>query len=130
MILLDTDICIELLHGNKSVIERRKSIDDSIAISFITVAELYYGAEKSKKKNEMKLLVDKFLLSVNIIESTTEISKKFGEIKGNIELKGKRQEDADLFIAACTLIECEKLITGNIKHYKNIDKLRIENWIN
>jgi len=44
-------------------------------------------------------------------------------------VKGKRQEDADIFVAACALVECDRLITGNMKHYKEIKELSIENWI-
>jgi len=48
MILLDTDICIEILLGNKLVIEKRLRCDERIAICFMTVGELFYGAERSK----------------------------------------------------------------------------------
>ena len=129
MILLDTDVCIELLHGNRRVLEHRKAVNDAVAVSFITVAELYYGAEKSQHKDEMKIVVEKFLLSVNIIETDMRICKKFGELKGNLELQGTRQEDADIFVAACALIECDRLITGNGKHYQEIKELKLENWI-
>ena len=47
MILLDTDICIELLRGNAKVIDKRQGYDEKVAISFMSVAELFYGAEKS-----------------------------------------------------------------------------------
>ena len=50
MILFDTDICIELLRGNKMIIEERKKYNGEIAISFMSVAELFYGAEKSSNK--------------------------------------------------------------------------------
>ena len=49
MILMDTDICIELLRGNVNVIEKRLDHDEKVAISFMTVAELFYGAEKSNR---------------------------------------------------------------------------------
>ena len=42
MILLDTDICIELLRGNAKVIDKRQGYDEKVAISFMSVAELFY----------------------------------------------------------------------------------------
>ena len=51
MILLDTDICIELLRGNAKVIEKRQGYDEKVAISFMSVAELFYGAENRRFEN-------------------------------------------------------------------------------
>ncbi|WP_319560365.1 PIN domain-containing protein [Marispirochaeta sp.] len=129
MILLDTDICVELLRGNQQVIDKRKEENDSIAVSFMTASELYYGAYKSKKPVENSLHVEEFLLTVNIIQSNIRISKLFGQLKSRLQLTGAPIEDADVFIAATCLDGCEKLITGNVKHYNRIDELKIENWI-
>ncbi|MBP7554150.1 MAG: PIN domain-containing protein [Spirochaetes bacterium] len=130
MILLDTDVCIEILRGNKKVIEKRKENNDSIAISFMTAAELYYGAEKSDYREKNKILIEEFLLTVEIIESDIEIMKRFGEIKANLKVKNEILADADILIGSAALEKCEKLITGNENHFKRIDNLRIENWIN
>ena len=37
--------------------------------------------------------------------------------------------DADLLIAAITLANGASLVTGNRRHYKRIESLRIEDWI-
>lgn len=129
MILLDTDVCIEILRGNKKVIEKRKENNDSIAISFMTAAELNYGAEKSDYREKNKILIEEFLLTVEIIESDIEIMKRFGEIKANLKVKNEILADADILIGSTALEKCEKLITGNENHFKRIDNLRIENWI-
>lgn len=47
LILFDTDTCIHLLRGNQNIIKKRQKYTDQMAISFMTVAELFYGAEKS-----------------------------------------------------------------------------------
>ena len=36
--------------------------------------------------------------------------------------------DADLFIAATTLVHGTLLVTGNARHFERIDGLRIESW--
>ena len=83
MILLDTDICIEILRGNKKVIEERKQHFDTIAISFMTVAELYYGAEKSSNPSKNNNIIEQFLLTLYIINTDIEIMKKFGKVFTN-----------------------------------------------
>ncbi len=129
MILIDTDICIELLRGNKKVIEKRKEEYTSIAISFMTASELYYGAYKSNNPSHNTSLVEEFILTVNVIQSSIRISKRCGDLKSKLQREGSLIEDADIFVAATCLENCDKLITGNIKHYNRIDELKIENWI-
>ena len=51
--LLDTNICIYLLNGNKSLKKKVKETGVfSLAISNATLAELYFGAYYSKKVEE------------------------------------------------------------------------------
>lgn len=129
MILLDTDTCIEILHGNLNVIRKRNEESDPIAISFITVAELYFGAAKSNRKDHNNQLIAEFLLTLKIIQSDIIIAKTYGELKARLEKNGFPMADADLFIAATTITKCNKLITGNLRHYKRIEELRMEDWI-
>lgn len=129
MILLDTDICIEVLRGNQRIIENRISCDERVAICFMTIAELYYGAERSKYTHKNINIIDEFLLSIDVINTDMEIMKKFGEIKTKLYNKNILLPDADILIASVALTKCSKLITGNIKHYNRFDNLVIDNWI-
>ena len=129
MILLDTDACIELLRGNRNVIEKRQTYEEAIAISFMSVAELFYGAEKSDHRNENMNLIHEFLYTVEVVHSDLEIVKKFGEIKSLLGKAGNILADADIFIAATAITKCSMLITGNIRHFQRIEALRVENWM-
>jgi predicted nucleic acid-binding protein len=129
VILLDTDICIELLRGNSKVIEKRKDYDERVAVSFMTAAELFYGAEKSGNKKDNSNLIEGFLLTVEIIHSELDILRKFGELKASLGKAGKILADADIFIGATAIVRCSRLITGNVHHFRRIEELRIENWI-
>jgi tRNA(fMet)-specific endonuclease VapC len=129
VILLDTDICIELLRGNANVIEKRKGYDEKVAISFMSVAELFYGAENSDNAGENTRLIEDFLLTIEVIHSDIDILIKFGELKAILGSAGNILADADIFIAATTLAKCNMLITGNINHFRRIEELRLEIWI-
>jgi len=128
MILLDTDVCIELLRNNKTVIENRINTDDDVAISFMTVAELFFGAENSNYRDENFSLVEEFILTVPIIDSDINIMKKFAAIKSELKKRNEIIADADILIAATTLEKCTKLITGNAGHFERINGLQLENW--
>lgn len=129
MILLDTDICIEILRGNEAVIEARDKSNDPVAISFMTVGELYYGATRSKNRVKNARIVEEFILSIQVINTDRAILKKFGELKAELYQHNQLLPDADILIAATSLIHCDKLITGNIKHFQRFQKLSIDNWI-
>ncbi len=129
MIIIDTDICIYILRGNTRVIEQRRKIADQVAISFMTAAELFYGAEKSANPSKNKNLVEQFLLTVATIESSRDIMHRFGKLKASLEAEGLPLADADLLIAATTLETADLLVTGNTKHFNRIEGLKLENWI-
>jgi predicted nucleic acid-binding protein len=48
MILLDTNVVIAFLNGNKAVADRISDNVDKIALSALVVAELNYGAKASQ----------------------------------------------------------------------------------
>ncbi len=129
MIILDTDVCVHILRGNLSVIEQRQKHSSQAAVSFMTAAELFYGAEKSANPMKNKTLVDQFMLSVATVESDRKIVRRFGSLKASLEGDGLPLADADLFIAATALERADLLVTGNTKHFSRIEGLSLANWI-
>ena len=128
MIVLDTDTCIDLLRGNKNILRRREQQEDTIGVSFMTAAELYYGVERSINQQKNFALVEQFLLSVEVLQSDISIAKRFGVLKANLESQGIPIADADTFIAATTIEKGTRLITANTRHFDRIPGLTIENW--
>jgi predicted nucleic acid-binding protein len=130
MILLDSDTCIKIMHYDKKVIKQVKLNRNKIAISFMSIGELFYGAIKANYDNKIKLeLVNTLLSTATIIHSDNQIMQKFGELKTNLYQRSMLVPDADILIAATALSKCSKLITGNIKHFDRFENLIIENWI-
>jgi len=118
--LLDTNVIVDLLRG-------KSSIDDYIlekgaAISVITLSELYYGANKSnnleKHLNQIENITSDF--DLDLVDFDKKASNIYGKIKSDLEKKGQRLEDIDLFIASTAISEGFTLVTNNIKHFKRI----------
>ncbi len=128
MIVLDTDICIELLRGNKKVLKKRAAFSGDVAISFMAVGELFYGARNSSFPEENELLVEKFILTVPVIQTDIPILKRFGDLKARLKKNNRLLPDADIFVAAVALEKADTLVTGNVKHFERIEGLKIENW--
>jgi tRNA(fMet)-specific endonuclease VapC len=129
VILLDTDVVISLLRGNRAIADRVGAASGGASISFMTVGELFYGAEKSAKPWENRGLVERFLLTVPVIESGRASMRLFGALKAGLEARGERLADADILVASIALSRDLILATGNLKHFSRIDGLKAENWI-
>ncbi|MCP5053286.1 MAG: type II toxin-antitoxin system VapC family toxin [bacterium] len=133
--LLDTDTIIYWLKNKFPAINQKiESINsDFIFISSINVAELYFGAYNSSKKEENVFVIDELLKDVNLIDFDEKAGKYFGDIKAGLKKQGKLIMDSDLFIAAIAMSNNAMsnnftLISNNEKHFKRIEKLKIENW--
>lgn len=129
MRILDTDVCIEILRGNRQVIQRREAIVDETATTWITACELSYGAEKSRYRETNKPLVAAFLATLPVLVLSLPGAEHFGRIKTRLESTGQRVADADLLIASIALAHGATLVTGNRRHYERIEGLPIEDWI-
>lgn len=128
--LLDTNICIYWLKGNDQIEQKILSIGlDNFVLSFINVSELYYGAYKSQRVDANLTMVRRLTNELNVLESDKAINEEFGSIKAILESSGTIIDDADLFIAACAKIHGLTLVTNNIKHFRRIKGLKLENWV-
>lgn len=128
MIVLDTDMCIEPLRGNKKVLKKRAAFSGDVAISFIAVGELFYGARNFSFPEENELLVEKIIVTVTVIQTDIPILKRFGGLKVRLKKNKRPLPNADIFVAAVALEKAEALVTGNAMHFERIEGLKIENW--
>lgn len=129
MRVLDTDVCIEILRGNRLMIRRRQETLDQVATTWITAAELYYGAAKSKDPEDKTLAVSEFLQTLEVLQIDDEAARQFGRLKAGLEYSGQRLADADLFIGSICFARGAVLVTGNIGHYRRVTSLTIEDWM-
>ena len=128
MILMDTDVCVELLRGNRQVIEHRRKVTDMVAISFMTLGELFYGVEKSSRPEHNRELVERFLLSVTCLHSDRPLMEKFGTLKAGLAARGEILPDADILIAATALTCGGSLVSGNKAHFERFAGLKVVDW--
>ena len=126
--LMDTDVCVELLRGNKRVIEHRRKVADEVAISFMTVGELFYGAARSSRPLHNRELIERFLLSVTCLQSDRQIMEKFGTLKAELAARDEILPDADILIAATALTRAGSLVSGNGGHFARFESLKVIDW--
>jgi predicted nucleic acid-binding protein len=63
VILLDTNVLIEILKGNQKTIQQVESLNKTLFISSITVMELYYGALNKAELNHYALKVHRLSIT-------------------------------------------------------------------
>ncbi len=128
--LLDTDTCIYWLKGVQPVREHLEAVGmDQIAISTITVGELYFGAYNSAKVAENLTRAETFVKQMALLPLNGAALKTFGQIKADLRKQGQPVADFDLLIASTALAEARILVTNNTRHYARIPGIQLENWI-
>jgi len=120
MILLDTNILIEILKNNQKTIKKVQSFNDELAISSITSMELIYG---TFNKAEIRQ-IEAFLLNFKVIWVDYKISKRtFSLIKEYS--KSHNLDIPDSLIASTAIENGAELFTYNLKDFQFIKGLKI-----
>lgn len=73
-------------------------------------------------------MLDAFVEKVNVIPFLETIDF-YAREKNRLSKQGTPVEDFDLLIASAACCRGLTLVTDNIKHFKNIKDLEIENWV-
>ena len=120
MILLDTNILIEILKGNEDIIKRIEDVQGILAISIVSEMELYYGA---RDKRELKKL-ERFCALFDSVPVTENISITAKRLVLSYA-KSHSLMIPDALIAATALEMKARLMTLNIKDFRYIEGLKL-----
>jgi tRNA(fMet)-specific endonuclease VapC len=128
--LLDTSTCIFFLRGklNLDATIKEKGLDNCF-ISEITVFELKYGAANSDNPQKSQQAVDKFVKGLTIIP-IFGIVDLYATTKMLLRKNGTPLHDEfDLIIGVTALANEMVLVTDNLKDFRHIQYLKLENWM-
>jgi tRNA(fMet)-specific endonuclease VapC len=128
--LLDTNICIYLRQERPSVvIDRfRKLAPGEAAISVISFGELCYGAEKSQDRATAIAGLTRLTSVLPVLPIPDAAGRTYGEIRRELEVRGEIISSNDLWIAAHARATGLILVTSNVREFKRVGGLTIENW--
>jgi len=130
ILMLDTDYCVDLIR-NKALRNRiipwlSKHEAGELGISVITLAELEYGVQNSSSQERNKEALDKFLLPLEIADFDAAAAARYGEIRASLEKSGKQIGSLDMLIGASALSIGVPLVTNNVREFKRIKGLEIQ----
>ena len=129
--LLDTNACIEMIRGrSQRVITRLKQCaPGSVGISSITLGELYYGVERSSNPQRNLLALTQFCAPIEILPFDDRAAAVYGRVRQDLEQSGFPAGPLDTLIAAHTLSEGTTLVTDNVREFRHVKGLKVENWL-
>jgi tRNA(fMet)-specific endonuclease VapC len=138
MIVLDSDIVTLITYGRTENLQRRLAAvpaGEDISVTVITRMEIlrgrYDGIVKAADPEELLAAMARFRSSRDLLDSFRLLdvddtaAKQFGDL---LKAKKKPKRRGDLLIACVALAQDALLVTRNVKDYKDVPKLRVENW--
>ncbi len=123
-IVVDTDVVSYIFnrHTQAAYFLPRLS-HRSLAVAFMTVAQLYYGAYKAMWGNQRIFKLENHLKNYVVLPYDHLVCLKWAEIKCKCDKMGFTIEYADCWIAACAIRHECSLATNNGRHFQHIDGL-------
>ncbi len=128
--MLDTNIVIYVIKRRPvEVLSTFNRHADQMSISSITLAELFHGAEKSSRPEHNFRQIEDFVSRLEILEYGPKAAGHYGDIRANLEKQGTPIGVNDLHIAGHARSEGLTLVTNNLKEFKRVEALKLENWV-
>ena len=128
--LLDTNIVIYVLKQRPiEVLSTFNANASRMAISSITLAELFHGAEKSSRVSENLTAIEDFCSRLEVVPYGPKAAQHYGAIRAALEKLGQPIGVNDMHIAAHARSEGLLLVTNNMGEFSRVPALEAENWV-
>lgn len=130
MILLDTNICIDVINAKPpAVLQRfREYRMGEIGICSVVATELAYGVAKSGSTRNRQAL-EMFLAPLMILPFDEDAIWSYGDLRAELMRKGTPIDSLDTMIAAHALSLRCTLVTNNTREFAKVPGLALENWV-
>lgn len=126
--LLDANAVIALLNSvdSRVAMQARLHKPADVGISAIVTHELFYAAFKSRRVSQNVALIGSLLFEV--LDFNLEDARHAGEIRAFLAAKGILIGPYDVLIAGQARARDLILVTHNMREFRRVPNLRIEDW--
>ena len=127
MLVLDTTILIDALHGRKAALRKIVELEETgetICATQINVLELYKGAYFPAKSNEGIQKVRKILEAFVVLDINEDTYEWFAALSAELKSGGESISDFDELIAAITMTNGAAIVSKD-NHFKRIPGLSV-----
>lgn len=126
--LLDTDTIVFFLRGKFNIVKKINEVGiENCFISEITIAELKFGAIKSKnfqKHTKEVYKIEELFDRLSIYDVFDEYARE----RFRLQKAGTLIPDFDLLIGVTSTVFDLILVTNNVRHFQRIKNIKLENW--
>ena len=131
--LLDTNACIALINGTPAAVrakfEKAAVSGSQIYISSVVAYELWYGVEKSQRKQRNVDRLETFFAGpVSLLAFEEEDSRVAGSVRAELETRGRPIGAYDILIAGQAIARQLTLVTANIREFGRVKALVWQDW--
>lgn len=127
--MLDTNICIFTIKNKPShVREHFIRQHGSMCISTVTLAELFYGVEKSANPSRNLLEVEGFAARLEVLDFDGHAAAHTGQIRAELARTGMPIGPYDQMIAGHARSRGLIIVTNNRREFDRVSGLRVEDW--
>jgi tRNA(fMet)-specific endonuclease VapC len=128
--LLDTCAISDFFLGVGSTKEKLiASTPASIAISSVSVMEVLYGLHLNPAaRKKLSQPFSDLCSTVRILDFDNQVAETAAEIRAKLKKNGTPVGSFDLLIGATAITHKCVLVTSNVREFRNIDELVLENW--
>jgi tRNA(fMet)-specific endonuclease VapC len=128
--LLDTDTVSALVNGSPNALASFAAhVEKGIGISVITQGEIMFGLSKRMPSAAKKARIDFFLEQLSMLPLDESVAPRYGSIRAALENDGQPIGMNDTWIAAHALSLGATLVTNNVREFKRVKGLKVENWV-
>ncbi len=125
-VILDTNIVSYLMKGGSLAEAYAPHVQGRVpAIAFVTVGEMYFGAEYKnwgeKKSRELETALRSFI----VVPYDNEIARYYGRLTAERKRSGKPIAANDAWIATCAARHAVPLVTHNPADFEGIASLEV-----
>jgi tRNA(fMet)-specific endonuclease VapC len=122
--LLDADWIIQVLAGRSEAVLAHKRINpEEIAVSYITIGEIYDVAFSYANSEAHLQTFRQFLAPFPLLDLNEPIMERFAEIRAYLRRRGELISDFDILIGA--VYYGLTVLTYNKRHFKRIPDLKL-----
>lgn len=128
--VFDTNTCIYALKLQGGVVERMHAhLPSEIAITTMTLAELWFGAKKSTRSAAVRREIDAFLSPFAVLPFDREAAESYAGIRFELQRIGRPIGERDLLIASIALALDITVVTHNLGEFNRVQGLNVEDWL-
>ncbi len=129
-LLLDTDITSYIFTHRDEQVRRRflAFAIGEVGISAITAAELAFGSALNRSERN-RGAVARALESLAIVPFDLAAAHAYAEVRTTLQRRGTPIGPLDTLIAAHAISLDVPLATNNLREFRRVPGLRVENWL-